>query len=234
MDSSRFDDVTKALATGQPRRQIVKGLAGSALASVLAWFGMGETAAARCRDVGENCRANADCCERNCIQTDENSRQCACPTGTQLCPGTRRCVGLCTGGQIFNATTCACECPPGTQLCNGTCVNPTCAIQGQQFNPQTCQCQCPSGSQVCQGQNRCVPNCPPGQVLNQTTCTCQCPSGTVPCGGQCVSTTCPSPQFFDPAFCRCCLPPGFATGGTCPTTCCRGCTFDPFSGFRCL
>jgi hypothetical protein len=60
MDHERFDDMTKALATGTSRRRVLKGLAGAALGTV---FGAGVTARADAEKptTTASCKTVADC-----------------------------------------------------------------------------------------------------------------------------------------------------------------------------
>ena len=156
MDGQRFDSITKAIVNASSRRQLIRGIAGSAVAGALALVGAGNSAdARRCRVVGQNCRSNAECCERFC---DTETFQCACPTGTNLCvtnPPRQQCLAACTGGRVFDPETCECECRLGAQPCpspGGAC----CPIS------QGFRC-CPEGCRPClnNGQCRNAP-CTPG------------------------------------------------------------------------
>ena len=65
MDSSRFDDLTKAVATATSRRQALKAIAATTLGSILGLAGIG-TAFAKCHGTGHNCEENSTCCSGTC------------------------------------------------------------------------------------------------------------------------------------------------------------------------
>ena len=45
MDQERFDQIARTLASGQSRRDVLKGLTGTAVGGLLATIGIGEAAA---------------------------------------------------------------------------------------------------------------------------------------------------------------------------------------------
>jgi hypothetical protein len=64
--------------------------------------------------------------------------RCECGEDEELCGG--ECVSnVCTGGQVFNPSTCACGCPS------------PCPSTEQTQNPTTCACSCPTNQVFCGG-----------------------------------------------------------------------------------
>src|SRR3712207_4230881 len=88
MDHERFDDLTRALATGMSRRQALKSLAGGAAGGLLAFLGVGKAAAAPpgCKRNGKKCKEDTQCCSGNCENgtcvATPNSWSCFCTNGT--------------------------------------------------------------------------------------------------------------------------------------------------------
>ncbi len=95
MDGSRFDGITRALATDQTRRWTLQGFAGSALAGLLGLIGS-EDAAAACVKPGK--------------------KGCDGPNNKQCYRGT-----TCQGGSRTKEGTC--KCTGKLKACGGTCVN---------------------------------------------------------------------------------------------------------------
>jgi CXCXC repeat len=178
LDEQWFDQLSKSMAGTVSRRQAVKVLGATALGGLFAGVGARGAQARLCRDAGQNCRSNAECCTRFC----DTTFHCACASGTVLCQGD--CVPVCTPPKVLNPTTCACECDPAI-----VCPPP------KILNPQTCSCQCPPGTITC-GQTQC---CPPGTV---------CQSGTCVTGVQCGNQFCPVTQICCTTFfgTQCCAP----------------------------
>jgi hypothetical protein len=191
MDDQRFDELSRKLATSVSRRQAVRIFGATAAGGLAALFGArgaGANHGAQCRHIGDNCRSNAECCERLCVDF-----HCACPGGTVVCPETNECVPACQFGKIFNPTTCQCECPPGQSECGEICCPDTaqcCNAQGFGFccgPDDTCcdaffQC-CPPGLQ-CDPMFGCIaPQCqtPGFPCFNDQQCgqNCNC-LGAVP------------------------------------------------------
>ena len=106
MDGHRFDGLTRTLAGGTSRRQVLKLLAGGVAGGLRpACSRAGSSGAApRCKRVGQRCHTNADCCpEQNQTICSATSGQCeACPAGTSLCGG--QCVAGCAGGDLWSST----------------------------------------------------------------------------------------------------------------------------------
>ena len=142
MSDEKLDELSKALATTTSRRQMLKVLAATAAGGALTLVGAREAGAARCRRVGQPCRANFECCDFFC---PPDTGRCACRPGENLCsktalhpvrpgsdirpgrasasvPGGRRSAArvllgdeeCCPGG--YYGPTC---CPPGEICCPG-------------------------------------------------------------------------------------------------------------------
>jgi hypothetical protein len=108
MDSTRFDELTKALVTLTSRRQALKALAATAVGGFLSISGIGTVFAKKktCQSPTESCHNDKQCCSGTC------------------------CEGICCGqGQVCSRGICVCA--PGTHPgcgnfdfgCNG---NPEC------------------------------------------------------------------------------------------------------------
>ncbi len=168
MDPSKFDDLTKAMATSTSRRKALKTIAATTLGGILGLGGIGTVfAKPTCKPNGHGCGTNKQCCSEYCDQTTST---CACQPGTCnsfcTCPSGQ----VCSGGQ--------CVCPPGTtQLCNGTCAKANCEFTG-----------CSNGCTCVQ--DAAVGNfyCAQGAATQGCSSDCDCPSGQM-CinGGVCVA-----------------------------------------------
>jgi hypothetical protein len=110
MDSNRFDDLTRTLATTTSRRGFLKTLAGGAAGALLAAFGVGEAAAKDCKKAGQLCKNTKECCSGICYNGTCVS---ACPSGSKPCNGTC----------IPNSQCCNGACPTGQTCRGGQCVN---------------------------------------------------------------------------------------------------------------
>jgi hypothetical protein len=110
MDHQRFDAITRAMAGGTSRRRVLKGLAGGALGGLVALVGMGDAEARRCRPIGRNCRAHADCCTDHC-NNDGDLYQCTCPPGLGDCDGDGACETDVT--TVTNCGACGNDCSAG-------------------------------------------------------------------------------------------------------------------------
>jgi len=179
MEEGRFEELSKSLATSVSRRQAVKIVGVAALGGMTSLVGARGAWARQCRQAGQNCRSNAECCTRFC----DTTFHCACPPGSVLCQ--EECVPACNPPQVLDPTTCTCGCPP-TVVCSPPKI----------VNPQTCSCVCPPGTSAC-GQSNC---CGPNQVCQNGTCV-----NAVPCGSQ----LCPANQICCPSFfsgTQCCAP----------------------------
>ena len=143
MDGHRFDDLTRALASGSSRRRVLKGLVGGAAGGALSLVGLRRAGASHGRPAGATCIRNEHCASGVC---DPQTRRCAgCVPFNQRCdPAENACcqeqggpticspiaVG-CSLGFTFCAQghggacdgDCDCVCEPGNCLCcsAGTC-----------------------------------------------------------------------------------------------------------------
>ena len=174
MNDDRFDDLTKALATGASRRGTLKALVAVAAAGLVAVVGRRQVAATQrppCQPFGEICRVDVHCCTGTCTDF-----RCACPPGLpNLCPATQQCLGACPEGKAFNAATCQCECLAETRQCPGG----QCCATAAQCCGTGC---CPEGTICCKG--ACVA-CPSGGQCAGARCT----SGDQCCSGVCSAFT---------------------------------------------
>ena len=113
MDGERFDTWTRAMATSRPRRRLLAGLAGGAVAVLLGTVGL-ETAGATdlgCVHVGRRCQRASQCC----------SGVCRGPRGKKTCRA--RGKGTCAAGQDVCtqgafSTTCNGTAYGGSPACN--------------------------------------------------------------------------------------------------------------------
>jgi hypothetical protein len=110
MDSSRFDELTKALATATSRRQALKAI-GAALGGALGFSRIG-VAFAKCHNPGHNCEENSTCCSHLCC----------------IAAGQREGV-CCASGQVCQNGACVTPCLPSgspcqndSDCCSGTCL----------------------------------------------------------------------------------------------------------------
>ena len=65
MESTRFDDLTKALATATSRRQALKAIVATIIGGLLGLDSTG-TAFAKCHPEGHPCDENSTCCSKVC------------------------------------------------------------------------------------------------------------------------------------------------------------------------
>jgi hypothetical protein len=167
MDSSRFDELTKALATATSRRQALKTIVATTLGGILGLGRLGTALAGRgpkCHRNGLGCDTNSQCCSGYC----KNGEKCACaPNGATCTDGSNCCSGTCCQG------TC---CGSG-QVClsNGTCATP-CGAAGCDSSPCACNaCNC--DRDLC------------GAMLIFTGCSNDngCPTGQFCAAGYCVT-----------------------------------------------
>jgi hypothetical protein len=135
MDGSRFDDLTRSLATGTDRRRFARGLA-AGLGAALGLASLRPGAAApregggkpqgRCPDGYTNCRGNCVI-----LAADENN----CGACAVVCPaGWDCCHGSCTAPDGFlsdpaNCGACGQSCASGQACVDGacTCTETSCA-----------------------------------------------------------------------------------------------------------
>jgi len=172
VDERQFDELSKAFASSTSRRGALKLLFATAAGGALSLVGARGAGARQCRDIGQACRSNADCCSRFC---PSDTYVCSCPAGFEACQG--NCVPTCPGQQVLDPLTCTCGCPPGTTSCGGS----TCCVNGQQICFQgSCRPACQQGTFPC-GPAAC---CQQGQTCNGGLC-----------GFFCGGRFCPSPPY---------------------------------------
>jgi hypothetical protein len=92
MEESRFDSLARTVAEDRSsRRGAFKVLGGALLGGVALLKNGGRSSAASCRDAGQSCNANADCCSGSCIDDGSRRKICddlpACPTECIGSPG---------------------------------------------------------------------------------------------------------------------------------------------------
>jgi hypothetical protein len=206
MNNSRFDELTKMLATSTSRRQALKTLGATIIGAALGMSGL-ETAFAR----RKLCQSNSDCLPKGlCIggKCCPNPRGCVvegtcCPSGFTCCSGVcvqiksdpKNCGGCgigCAPNEDCVGGTCQCLL---TNLCNGTCCIDQCctALGGTPIccpSPMTCNDKgsfpfcCPVELTTNCIDSHATPYCCPG---NNTCCTSSgncCPPGFT-CGVDC-------------------------------------------------
>jgi hypothetical protein len=116
-----FDELARALASGELSRRKALRLMGAALVGgTLASLGIREAAAdpPGCKRNGKHCKNDEQCCSRNC----SGGKCAACPSGQELCNGS--CVSNSCDPllETFNPTTCRCE-PAGPNRIFCQCQN---------------------------------------------------------------------------------------------------------------
>jgi len=196
MDSSKFDQLTKAIATATSRRQALKAIGASVVGGILGLGGVG-TALAMCKGIGVKCSQSKECCVGYC---DPSTFTCTCPIGTVLC-GDHCVSNVCPDGQTFDSSSCQCTCSGGLTACGSTCIDTSsdpnnCGSCGHHCPPDAAcvngTCVCSLGNTACGGicTNLLIDNnncgscghvCPPDSVCENATCACL----TVVCGGHC-------------------------------------------------
>ncbi len=242
MDDRRFDALTRALASGRNRRQLLKGLLGlgSAVATGAAvtevqaarrptptprpvtcpgsqiWNGS-ECVCPSGTKCGPDCCADgqSECCDNACCYGTCYGEELCCPTGRDFCAGTGEC---CAEGW-----SCCPEygCISPEQCCSSTDCPPDVCYSGACADGQTCQyvfdCTNDDGGNCCP-----APACLRSECLEDGSCSepafdCTNDDG----GGCCIEdwTCCPGLG---------CLPPGqCCTSDDCvPETCFAGICTD--------
>ena len=172
MDGSRFDRLTRQLATGQSRRSVLKGLLGLSGSALVGSTLTDEADARRSSSGGTTttpepvsvCAADSFECGGDCCSLDQSCCNDGC------CSGSCTVRGFCcpTGN-----TTCGADCcSPEQQCCGGECCNGTCY-----------------GEELC---------CPAPRLFNFDAWVC-CPEGTRPCGLLCIpnGTCCDDSECTD-------------------------------------
>ena len=202
MDPTKFDELTKALATSTSRRQALKTIAATTIGGILGLSGIGNVFAKPCTPLGRHCNRKSVCCGGG--SCDPTTSKCACPPGTTLlngacCPNANVCGTTCLAAPCDSSQCLTCD------SSTGTCVSSCDAGQCQTCQGGTCASSCNACS-TCQG-GTCVSSCSSGQdCLSNGTCASPCTPG-VPCScGFC---------FPDPSGADYCSPSGATTNMTC-------------------
>jgi hypothetical protein len=73
VDDGRFDQLTKCAASS--RRKLLRGLIATAGGGLLAANGLGDADAAVCRQHGQTCREDSNCCTGTCSRADISGRR---------------------------------------------------------------------------------------------------------------------------------------------------------------
>lgn len=129
MDSKRFNDLTKALASGQSRRGVAKGLAAGFFGGLLGIKGRGSAEAARRRrGPGALCREHANCVDGTRCLDDYGTRRKTCTLCVDFfCQ--EECLNSCyhlnqtvsTNFAFNNGQSCE-------ETCSQACYDPTCSF----------------------------------------------------------------------------------------------------------
>lgn len=112
MDASRFDDLTRRLATPRSRRSALRVMAGMGSGLLLVLTGR-NAAADKCKANAKACSKSSQCCSGNC--TPAPSSKSTSKSDSICCPATQ--VQLADG---------TCGCPAGTIDCGDGCIPGEC------------------------------------------------------------------------------------------------------------
>jgi hypothetical protein len=133
MEPSRFDDLTKALATATSRRHAIKAIAATTLGGILGLSSIGTAGATQCQCLTKEEKA---CCDA--AYPNDPAAKCLCRLQSE------QGIGLCFGGQCICAEKDH-ECPPTTFTCTcndltiqSTCTSAICPISADVICTQTC------------------------------------------------------------------------------------------------
>lgn len=174
MNDSRFDALTKALATPTSRRQALKTLGVSLVGGILGLSGIG-TAFAACKDPGHQCSKNEHCCSNVCCDRVCCASGQICQNGICVTPCTAN-GGTCSGSSDCCSGNCSSGlcCPSEQTNCNGTCV--TCPAPGVCAGTICCQrLETNCGGVCCRELFNC---CPDGTCCDPIKGFICCPDGT--------------------------------------------------------
>ena len=178
MDSTRFDALTRSLATAGTRRALVRTAFGTVVAGLGSVIGRSSALADECKHDGKQCKKHDQCCSGLCVPDpdaestsssdsvcctpDSAAQTCAdtCGEATNNCGQTVQCEPCCVPDDT--ATTCAGMCGMQTNNC-GTAVD--CGL---------------CGDEICLADDECAS----GECCNDSCCDETQPSTYVCCGEQ--------------------------------------------------
>jgi hypothetical protein len=164
MDGPRFDTLARTLAASH--RTSRKTLLGAGLGLLLAGRS-GDGAAADCKQVGQRCSGDKDCCKHAQCRL---SGVCACKSGFTDCNG--KCKDLTTNKNHCGA--CNNDCGDGEFCCSGACIA---ACAGGETCCNGACCTCPIGNEPCG--DTC---CPPFETCCDGVCVDEVHSNPDHCG----------------------------------------------------
>src|SRR5215472_10739019 len=107
MDPTKFDELTKALATSTSRRQALKTIAATTIGSILGLASIG-TAFAKCHNAGHNCEENSTCCSKLCCIAAGQREGVCCASGQ-----------VCQNGTCVTCAANGAHCSQNTDCCSG-------------------------------------------------------------------------------------------------------------------
>ena len=148
MQDQKFDNLTKAMATGTSRRLVLRGLAAGAVGALATVFGPGQSASAQpgCRREGHPCEGNQVCCPGLVCTPAAGPGQAArctrptppsptppkCKSDKDTCSKNEECCsGCCKDGYCKDASYCKCKsewwpCSKNEECCSGCCKDGCC------------------------------------------------------------------------------------------------------------
>jgi hypothetical protein len=226
MDSTRFDALTRSLATATNRRALVRSALAAVAAGVGGAMGRGSVLADGCKEDGKLCKKHEQCCSGLCrpspgaSSTSASDSVCCTPDSNES-----TCSGLC-GLQTNNC---------GQSVDCGACCSPdphevTCAgVYGPQENncKQIIDCDLGTG-EPCAGDEQCASDhccetCVDCSTVSETATSCgacgnccECFQNNAPGGGNALYC-CPSNREICGTYPddECCLPQDTCVDGRC-------------------
>jgi hypothetical protein len=238
MDGSRFDALTRSLTrAARSRRQVLTGVAGSALVTLVSALGFAEVGATHfgCLHVGERCTDKSQCCSNRCKDRRcraHNVGRCkaaknVCVTGKYGCGdgscycwrtngGANYCGGNVSTDRVCMACTTDAECAAALDTPGAACID----LSGG------CS-ECPSSTTLCAKPCKKTHTCSETAPIECGKVNC-CRKITPLC---CFDQNAPGEtRCFQSSF-KCC--PAEIGGGGCPDTeeCCP--PIKGRTGFRC-
>jgi hypothetical protein len=217
---SRFDEITKVLAQGIPRREALWRLGGLFGGAVLGSLGWGNKAKAEstasecahfCNENFEGGHERAEC-KRICKGCGGPKHTCLGPQGTApICckPDLKCCCGTCGDVEGF---CCDDKCCPAGSLCCATAAGGLVCVPSDERNCGECGNRCINGpvvgkcchNQCCYPPHQCCPTAVAGAVVPVCTDLSSDPANCGDCGHRCLTST---GQKGDCCNSECCFPP---------------------------